>query len=78
MKKVLYPELVGEMAKRGDTQEKLGEILGLTRASVLNKLAGKTEWTINEIDTICKHYKKDYYELFKKNEYELVRQKNYR
>ena len=68
MKKLLYPELVGEMAKHGDTQQKLAEIIGITYASVCRRLSGKSEWTISEVDKICKYYDKDYYTLFKKNE----------
>ena len=68
MKKILFPGLVGEMAKCGDTQKKLGDILNLNRVSIINKLSGKTEWTISEIDILCNHYKKNYYELFKKSE----------
>lgn len=67
MKKILFPGLVGEMAKNGDTQEKLGKIIGLSRMSIINKMSGRTEWTISEIEAVCNHYKKDYHELFKKN-----------
>lgn len=66
MKKIKYPDLVGEMAKHGDTQKSLATILGITYASVCRRLSGKTEFTISEIEKICEHYKKDYYELFKK------------
>ena len=68
MKKIKYPDLVGEMAKHGDTQKSLAAILGITYASVCRRLSGKTEFTISEIEKICEHYKKDYYELFKKGE----------
>jgi len=67
MKKRLFPGLVGEMAKNGDTQETLGKVIGLCRASILNKLSGRNEWTYSEIEAICNYYKKDYNELFKKN-----------
>lgn len=65
MKVIKYPNLVGEMAKHGDTQISLGKLLNITNGSVSKKLSGEREWTISEIDTICEHYKKDYYELFK-------------
>lgn len=67
MKKVLYPNLVGEMAKCGDTQEVLAKLLNLPRGSISRRLSGETEWSISEIDKICNHYGKDYYELFKRN-----------
>ena len=65
MKKIKYPELVAEMARHGHTQATLGEVLGLTYASISRRLAGHQEWSISEIDKICEFYKKDYYELFK-------------
>lgn len=68
MKKVLYPELVAEMARHGDYQKTLAKLLKITEASITNKLSGKSQWTISEIDKICNYYKKDYYELFKKND----------
>lgn len=68
MKRILFPGLVGEMAKKGDTQEKLGKIIGINRVSIINKLSGRTEWTFNEIEAICKRYDKDFNELFKKSE----------
>ena len=68
MKKIKYPELVGEMAKRGETQKTLATLLELPCASISRRLSGEIEWSISEIDKICKHYNKDYYELFKKEE----------
>ena len=65
MKKVIYPGLVAEMAKRGETQEVLSKLLGLRRETISRKFSGKFEWTISEIDKICEYYQKDYYELFK-------------
>ena len=60
-----YPNLVAEMAKNGDTQISLGKVIGLAKVTMCLKMSGKTEWTISEIDKICEHYKKNYYELFK-------------
>ncbi len=65
MKKLKYPGLVGEMAKHGDTQKSLGEILGISFPSVSRRLSGKKEWSISEIEKICEHYGKNYYQLFK-------------
>lgn len=70
MEKILYPELLGEMAKHGDTQKSLAKLLGITYSSVSRRLSGKSEWSISEIDILCEHYDKNYYELFKKNEKE--------
>lgn len=66
MEKVKYPGLAGEMAKRGDTQKTLSKLLGIPLSSVSRRMSGEIEWSISEIDKICEHYKKDYYELFKK------------
>ena len=68
MKKILYPDLVAEMARNGDYQKTLAKLLEITEASVTNKLSGKSQWTISEIDKICNHYGKDYYQLFKRND----------
>ena len=68
MKNVKYPGLMGEMGKHGDTQRALAKILGITYSSVWRRLNGQKEWTISEVDKICAHYGKDYYELFKKND----------
>lgn len=67
MKNLLYPELIGEMAKHGDTQRSIAKLLGLSHLTVCRRFAGKSEWTINEVDILCKRYQKNYYELFKKN-----------
>lgn len=67
MKKVLFPELIAEMARHGDNQRTLAKLLGISHGSVCRRLSGKSEWTISEVDIICKHYNKDYYELFKRN-----------
>lgn len=66
MKKVIYPELASEMARNGETQTELSKLLEISNGTTSNKLSGRTEWTISEIDKICEHYGKDYYELFKR------------
>lgn len=65
MQIIKYPGLVGEMAKRGETKEMLANFLGIRRETIGKKMSGKAEWTIGEIDKICEHYGKDYYQLFK-------------
>jgi len=66
MRKILYPGLVAEMARHGDTQKTISKLLGLTISNISTRFTGKKEWTIGEIEKICEYYKKDYYELFKK------------
>lgn len=68
MKQIKYPVLVGEMAKRGDTQRELAKLLGINKNSISKRFSGKVQWSKNEIDKICEFYGKDYYELFKENE----------
>lgn len=68
MKNLLFPELIGEMAKRGENQTTLAELLGITTGSINNKMAGKTKWTISEMALISNYYNRDKEELFKRNE----------
>lgn len=66
MKRVVkFPNLVAEMARNGETQKDLAKLLKTTRSTMSRKMNGKTEWTISDVEIICEHYKKDYYELFK-------------
>ena len=67
MKTVIYPDLVGEMAKHGETQKFLAKELGLTNTALSRRLAGKKDFSITEIEKICEHYGKTYYELFRRN-----------
>ena len=60
-----YPKLVEEMKAKREKQKTLAELLGVTRATISRKLKGKIEWSISEVEMICEHYKKDYYQLFK-------------
>lgn len=64
-KAILYPGITGEMAKRGETQTDIGKLLGLHQTQICKRLQGKKEWTIGEIEILCEHYNKNYYELFK-------------
>lgn len=62
---IKYSNLLAEMVRNRESQDDVATLLNLARATVNTKMLGKTEWTISEIDILCKHYKKDYYELFK-------------
>lgn len=64
-KKVKFPELEAEMARRGDNQLTLAKLLTTTQASISRRLSGKTNWQVWEIDVLCDYYGKDYYQLFK-------------
>ena len=65
MKKILYPGLVAEMARHGDTYKNMEELLGKSNASISKRFTGKKEWKISEINKICEYYNKTFEELFK-------------
>lgn len=64
MKTIKYPNLVAEMARRGDNQQTLARLLLLTQAGVSRRLSGETRWQVREIAKLCEYYDKDYYYLF--------------
>lgn len=66
MRETKFPELVGEIAKHGETQTKIANMLGISNNALWRRLTGRTEWTINEIDILCEHYNRNYHELFKR------------
>lgn len=63
-KLVVYPNLVSEMAKRGETQKDIAELLGIAIPTICRKLNGQVDWNITEVDMLCEHFNKDYYQLF--------------
>ena len=65
-KKYKYFTLQTEMLKNKESQRDVSKLLGISENSVRNKLDDRNEWTISEIDILCNHYNKDYYELFEK------------
>ena len=68
MKKfVLFPEIVKEMERRGETQDDLARLLQLDRSIISKKLSGVVQWTIGDIEVMTLHYNKDFWELFRKN-----------
>lgn len=64
---VLFPEIVAEMERRGETQSDLARILQLDRSQVGRKLKGEIQWSIGDIEVLTLHYNKDFWELFRKN-----------
>lgn len=62
---IKYPKLLEEMSSKGETQEKIGKLLGTTQPTISKKLSGKMEFTIEEVEKICEYFNKGYYELFK-------------
>lgn len=66
IKEYKYLDLFIEMRKHKENLKMVGKLLEITPQSVSAKLAGKHDWTIGEIEILCDHYNKDYYELFKR------------
>ena len=62
--KIKFSGLLSEMARKGDTYSTLSNLLNISESSISRRFSGEIEWTINEIEIINNHYKKDYYELF--------------
>lgn len=67
VKRYKYYAIQNEMLDRRESQEDIARVLGITSMSVRLKLDGVRDWTISEIDTLCRHFDMDYYELFKRN-----------
>lgn len=65
MEEVKFPEIVAEMARHGERYGELAKKIGMSYNSLWRRLAGKTEWTIDEINKVCEIYGKSYEELFK-------------
>ncbi len=68
VKKSIYPAIVIEMAKREERIADVGRIADLTEQSMSSRLQGRSQFRINEIERLCKHYKMNFEELFKKEE----------
>lgn len=62
---IVYQKIVQEMKARKETQSVVAEVLGITRQNLKWKLDGRSEWTISDIEILCEHFNKNYYELFK-------------
>ena len=66
---VVYPNLVSEMAKRGETQKDIAKILGISIPTISRKFSGQIDWNITEVDILCEYFNKDYYQLFIKRKW---------
>lgn len=65
MKRRKFPNLLAEMARKGDSREDLCEVLGVKRTTLWSRLNGTFEWKQSEINILCERYNKSYDELFK-------------
>ena len=65
-KTLLFPNLLAEIARSGETKAIVAELLKISPPSLSRRLDGSIEWSKSEIDTLCDHYKKPYDYLFGK------------
>lgn len=63
-RKVLFPNLLAEMARKGETQKSIAKVLGVSEPTISLKFKGKSDWTLGEVETLCDYFNKDYYQLF--------------
>lgn len=63
--KIKYPNLLAEMARRGEKQKTIAKLLGIAIPTICRKLSGQSNFSISEVEILCEHFGKDYYELFK-------------
>lgn len=69
MKNSKFPEIVNQMKKRKQTLKDVTELLGLADISQVSKrLSGNLQWSIGDIEILCKYYNMDFWKLFKRKE----------
>lgn len=69
MNNTIYPKLVEQMTLRNERLKDIVNLLGLKEKSqITRRLTGEIEWTIGEVEILCKHYNMDFWELFKRKE----------
>lgn len=54
--KVYYPNLSGEIAKRGIKKKVIAESIGICRRSLQNRMNGKVPFSYSEANTIRKRF----------------------
>lgn len=62
----VFPNLAAEMARNNHTQGDIAAMLGYSQSAVSVRMAGKIEWSMKEINTLCNQYGKDYEYLFER------------
>ena len=70
MKKAKYPVIREELKRRGETLKDLEDVLHIDKSNIGLRVRGLREWTIGEAESLCKHFEKDIWELFKENKEE--------
>ena len=69
MKNTIYPELVNQMKLHNENLMDISKLIGLNfREQTCRRLTGEVEFTIGEVEILCKHYNMDFWKLFKRKE----------
>lgn len=69
MKNTIFPELANQITKRNETLRDIADLIGQNNISqITRRLTGQVEWTIGEVEILCKHYNMDFWKLFKRKE----------
>lgn len=69
MNNTIYPELVKQMKLKKEKLKDIAELIGQNNLSqITRRLTGEVEWTIGEVEILCKHYNMDFWKLFKRKE----------
>lgn len=53
------------MAKKGDSQKDVADMLAVSASAVNRKIRGISDWTVTEIYMLCDRYEKSFEVLFK-------------
>ena len=64
-KQIKFPNLLAEMARKGENQKTIAKLLGVAAPTISRKLSGHNDFSITEVEILCEHFGKDYCELFK-------------
>lgn len=65
-KSVMFPNLAAEIARNGESNGMVADLLKLSPPSFTRRMNGTIEWSKSEIDTLCEHFNKPYDYLFGK------------
>lgn len=54
--KVVYPELIGSLARKSITKTRVASALGISQRALYSKLTGATDFTLSEANIIQKQF----------------------
>ena len=63
MEGVRFSGLKAEMARRGETNKILADLLEISESSMSRRLSGEVNFSVGEVEALCNHYEKNAYEL---------------